>query len=377
MIKGVYIAPYMDSTGYAVASIENILSLDSIGVTVVPRPVKMTNTYGPVPQRILELEDNDLNNVDFVINHNLPTEFAWKSGVINIGAFAYETNSIPASFHSNLELMDQIMVFCEHQRNAILKSCGEKVYNKSYSVPHPVDTDFNPNDYETLDFGLPKSTYKFYSILEQSRRKNLPALLASYYSEFSREDDVALILKVHTPSRNPQEGSGMVKAMIEEIKNGVHRFSNTERYPKIVLITDFLTDKEIRSIHKSCDCFVGTSHGEAFSYPIMDALAWGNEAIAPNYSAFKEYLKDQGTLIEGIETKVLGCNSTPFGLYSSDEKWFNVNISGFGNAMRSHYEDKFVYNELFRSTRKRYIENKFSRKVVGQRILNNITKYAK
>src|SRR4051812_40517692 len=92
-MKVAYLAPWADASGYSYSAISHILALDSVGVIVVPRSVKMTNTNGVIPKRIRELQENDLSNVDAVIQHNLPSEFSYKGGIKNIGLFSYETDS--------------------------------------------------------------------------------------------------------------------------------------------------------------------------------------------------------------------------------------------------------------------------------------------
>jgi hypothetical protein len=42
-MKIAYLAPYRGNSGYSKAAIDYILALDSIGVTVVPRFIKMTD----------------------------------------------------------------------------------------------------------------------------------------------------------------------------------------------------------------------------------------------------------------------------------------------------------------------------------------------
>src|SRR5688500_15022601 len=107
-MKVAFLAPYHDGTGYANAAIEYIMSLDAVGINVVTRPVKMTPTTGEIPDRIKELEKKNLDGVDVVFNLNLPSEFAYKGGVKNVGCFYYETTWFPnVDWKYNLDLMDQ------------------------------------------------------------------------------------------------------------------------------------------------------------------------------------------------------------------------------------------------------------------------------
>lgn len=66
-----YIGHYREGTGWAKAAIDYILALDSIGVNVVCRNLPLTNNNKPVPERISELEQKSVENIDYCIQHVL------------------------------------------------------------------------------------------------------------------------------------------------------------------------------------------------------------------------------------------------------------------------------------------------------------------
>lgn len=358
-MKICYIANYLDNSGYSQAARNYILALDHVGVTVVPRAVKMTNETSAVPDRIKELEDNDLNNIDVVIQHNLPDNFVSKSGVKNIGHFAYETNGFGlTNWERNLELLDKILVPCTHQ----MKIIQEKISGVPVSyVPYALSSKAFDKAEERLTFNLPANTTKFYTIADGSMRKNLPALISAYYSKFSADDQVALIIKT-SPSIN-------IKNTIQELKQGSNRFKLTALYPKIVVIESRLSEEQMVSLHDSCDIFVTTSHGESFSLPAVEALARGNYIVAPNCTAFQDYITNDniGKLVGGMWTSVLGMQNSPNGLYSSEEQWFNVNVSEFGDAMRAALSKKEKSID-----RTGLANNQFNYKTIGKALLEAI-----
>ena len=55
-MKVLYIGCYREGTGWGQAAIDYILAMDSVGIDVVPRAVKLNNNQPELPQRILELE---------------------------------------------------------------------------------------------------------------------------------------------------------------------------------------------------------------------------------------------------------------------------------------------------------------------------------
>ncbi len=370
-MKVAYIAPYKDGTGYAKAAIENMLALDCVGVEVVPRAVKMTPSNGEIPCRIIELEQNNLLNIDAVVQHNLPTEFSYKSGVKNIGGFYYETNGFPnTNWSYHLKLMDGIFVSSQHQKQVVTKECGKIIGDRTYVITPAACSEKFTRTYELMDFGLANNTVKFYTISELTRRKNIPALLAAYLSTFSSDDNVVLIVKAHDPSRNVVNGRKILHGIIEDLKQSLNRFSDPARYPAIVLLNDYMTDSQINSLHKTADIFVSASHGEAWCLPAIDALGFGNYVLAPRHGAFIDYIGDRthlGYLVDGSETTVLGVQNAPPGLYSSDEQWFNINIHSLSQCLKQSYE---VINQINhpeeKAKRFEYIRDKYSYNKVGQ-----------
>lgn len=379
-MKVAIFAPYDTGTGYSKIASEMILSLDSVGIDVVPRSVRMTNTDGEVSERIKELEKNSLLDVDVVIQYNLPSEFCYKGGVLNVGAFAYETSGFPnTTWKHSLRMMDLVICPCNYQRSVVIKEIGQDFLNKTAVIPSSYDTDLFDKEYKIFDFGVPKNCTKFYTIAELGRRKNIAGLIAAYYSEFSSDDNVLLVIKTHSSSRDSSAYDSISK-IIQELKVGISRFATNDRYPKIALITEYMSDNEIMSIHKSCDVFVTASHGESWCIPASDALGCGNLVIAPKTGAFKDYIiGNNGILVDGQESSAFGVNSIP-GLYSADETWFNVNIKELGKTMRSVYINKDSITQETKENIKNYAKEHFSRKVVGNKLktvlLNHLNEHA-
>lgn len=368
-MKVAYIAPFRDGSGYSHSAIDHILSLDSVGVTVVPRAVQMTPTKGEVPDRIKELEDNDLNNVDVVIQHNLPSEFVYKGGVQNIGLFAYETNGFPNSlWKDHLELMDKVVVSCAYQKAAVHRTCGEGLGKRTHVLLHPVDCSKFDREHETMFFDTPENTTKFYTISEFGRRKNLVALFTAYYSAFSVFDNVILIVKTHLPNRNSEEATKVIGDLCLQLKKDLARFKDESYYPKIALMTDYMPNKHINSLHATGDVFVTASHGEAICLPFLDALGFGNPAIVPYYSSFPDYYVDKDLVVDSNESVVFGVPNAPPGIYTADEKWGNISLPHMVEVLRYANEHIAALKDKNNVWRRQERVNDLSYQKVGQRL---------
>lgn len=194
-LKVCYISNHREISGYSNAARENILALTEAGVNVVPRYVKMTNNRQQFNHIIAQLEKQDLNNVDVVIQHNLPSEFAYTDKVINIGCYAWETSGFPNStWKQHIQMMDKMVVPSSFMKD--ITPC-----DTTYVVPHC----FNVNKFtrtKFCQFGADKNTLKFYTISENNRRKNLNGLIAAYSLVFDSADNVVLIIKTNSHPRS-------------------------------------------------------------------------------------------------------------------------------------------------------------------------------
>jgi len=260
-MKIAYLGPVFDSTGYSKAIIESVLALDEIGVDVAVRSVKMTNTSGEVPQRIKELSKNNLQGVDCVIQHNLPSEFVYSSKCQQIGRWDYETSNFKnANWCDNLRLMDKLIVSATFAKTAV-KNTDPSLDEKTYVCPHAIDTSKFDKQYDLMDFGFKNKPLKFYTVAEFGMRKNLPATIAAYYSSFCSDDSVLLVIKSHISGGDVTK---MIEDICNDLKRTMHKFNDPNLYPPIAVIGSYLSDDKINSLHKSCDVFVSSSRGEAF-----------------------------------------------------------------------------------------------------------------
>ena len=192
-MKVLYIGPYRDFTGYGEAATNYILAMDEVGIDVVPRPLKLNDNDGKVPDRLEELEKKSEEGAKICIQHCLPRDFVYDGHFFNIGAFAWETDSFhhKTNWVEKCNLMDEIWTGAQIHKEHFLKA-GIKV--PIYVFPQAVDTDF----VMPKAFHVPgHKGYLFYSIFQWIERKNPRALLRAYWKEFQGEENVSLALKVY------------------------------------------------------------------------------------------------------------------------------------------------------------------------------------
>lgn len=118
-------------------------------------------------------------------------------------------------------------------------------------------------------------------------------------------------------------------------------YNKIETYKKDITITVDASEENIYSIHQYCDCFLCPSHGEAWSIPSFEAMAFGSTPICSNFGGPKEFITDDentGKCIDGVYS-VCKCSDAAFpDIFTGREFWFQPCEKQIRAQMRKYYE---------------------------------------
>ena len=346
-MKILYINNYRDGTGWSQAGIGYILALDAAGVDVVPRHIKLNQTQGEVPERISELEARSADGCDVVIQHTLPPMMRYDGNYKrNIGLYVTETsNFLQSGWTQHLNCMDSLVVPCWDCLDCA-KNSG--VYKPTHIVPHAVDITKYDKKYELLEIPQIDDCFIFYFIGEVIKRKNLPALLKAFHTEFHKNENVALIIKGNVPGLSQQEGERHILEMCKTIKEGLKIYKSESDYHREIIVGNYLTSDQMMQLHATADCFVNTSYGEAFSLVTLDAIGMGNTVISNNCGGMKEFILDKNTglLCSNVKEPVFAAIDTFEGLHTGCDDWHSINIRDLRRKMRRVFEDEKLRAKL-------------------------------
>ena len=347
-MKVACISAYFDGTGYSNWAIRNALALDSVGVDVVCRSVTLTPNKTQPPERILELHQKDLNNVDVAIQYILPHMFHANSKVKNIGAFCWETTNFKYSSWANKsKLMDELWTTCGQTRKAINDS-GISKPTFVFPVPQPE----LPDNIELLRISGTEDKCVFYCIAELSKRKNIESLLRAYFLAFTKRDNVALVIKTYKSGESAEAVKQKLKQTIEYIKVN-SKLGAVANYPPVIVDSMYWSEDRIRQLHVMGDVFCTASRGESWCIPAADAMSFGNPVLAPAWGSFPDLLCENDTFQQNVDTNLFEISKQPdcgrlvpgvlvpvFGqdgfvdLYTSKEDWLEVDIRAYVHEMR-------------------------------------------
>lgn len=336
-MKVLFIGHYREGTSWSEAAINYILALDSAGVEVVCRPIKLNDSKPEVPDRIQELENKQVAGSNFCIQHLLPNYMDYDGRFEKcIGMAAIETTNLGfTGWTDKLNLMDEVWVFNEECQRDLRRDLSIPVM----CVPHAFDISKYTQNYEPLDIDL-DCNFTFYVIADWNRRKNIAGLLKAFHLEFDAEEPVNLLLKVHKSGASSDEMQQAVGHMSETIKKTLNMYNFTSDYSKELVLSTFITDEQIMQLHEACDCYVSSSYGEGWGIPAFEAMAMGNQVVCNAPTGPVTFLKnyEHAHLVYGNYDSVVGMDRIIDNLYTAREEWVVPNTYTLATCMRKAYE---------------------------------------
>lgn len=336
-MKVLYISHHRQKSGSGEAARNYIRALRSVGIEVAARPVLLSGDMNndELPKEIKEAEFASSENAEVCIQHVLPHYYDFNGNFRkNIGVLITETIGWENSgWDSYVNTMDEIWVPNEDAKHY------SSILPKVKVIPHACDLSRYNNVKPAIIPEL-ESGYTFYYVGELNRRKRIGAFIEAFHLEFSVNEPVNILLKVYKPGVPPHEVFKETVKLCNDIKLGLKLYKDTSRYHSELIMANYMSDQDILSLHKACNCFVLSSYGEAWSYPAFDAKALGNKLIAPSQGGPLMFSDAVDYLVGGNKVPCIGSMDTFDFLNTGREKWNSIDIDELRLAMRQAYDEK-------------------------------------
>jgi glycosyltransferase involved in cell wall biosynthesis len=252
--------------------------------------------------------------------------------------------------------MDEIWVPCQWNAE-VAREGGVKV--PVYVFGHCAD----PGEYNNIQPmripEIPKEWFKFYSIFQWTERKNPAGMIRAYLRSFRRKDPVILILKAYR-SNYSREEQDAVLGLVDEVKKEV----GGTKHPRIMVILDMLTRKQILSLHASGDCFVLLHRSEGWGLPHFEACAMGKPCISTRYGGNLEFMNTSNSFLVNYKMiPVEGMGWIPW--YNNTMSWADPDVRECGNYMRYVYANRGMAASMGQEARA-LVMGRFTWKEVGE-----------
>lgn len=245
----------------------------------------------------------------------------------------WETADIPCQWVTNInQHFDELWVPSEH---LVTEKTKEVIKVPIKVIPCPVD-------YDTINKSMDVSRIApvdighivFGTVGQWNQRRNLSDLIVAYLSEFTRSDNVALVIK--TSGNNPGDPNEKVRILqlVKELKNSIGKAGA----PEIILIQDILSEAAFYSLIRRFSIYVSTSRGDSKDITMGLCASLGKQCVYIDSQVHKTYSQMNNELMYPINycyEPVIQMNN----VYTCTDKWSRPDVSAFAEGMRQSFID--------------------------------------
>lgn len=336
-----YIGPYREFSGRGMAARNYIKALVYSGHNVSIRPIYSTFKSYPgfdISNDILELENNFNKKYHTVIQQCYPHEYYLDKrfdktiGIVNLESINYK-----GRLDDYLSIPDELIAPSNFVKQAINE-------NKNFNIcviPEPIDIEEiseyknnkNNKDKKTLDF-------MFYVIADFLPKNNILEILEAFWLAFDDNYNVELVIKT---KNKIQEFTNLHQTIEYEFSKINPNISRYKKKPRLVI--GEVKKEAVHYLHNNCDCCIDLSSSRCFGRSILEALAFGNAAIAHEFTSQSEIISDTNNFL--VESELVDCKDTikVHDIYNTfDQKWYYPNknslIKQLNNVILETKEEK-------------------------------------
>jgi len=282
----------------------------------------------------------------------MPRNFASRfrrGSKVKMAIYNYETEHLPRVWLDKIKYVDYVLPSSNFSKEVFVNSGWAE--EKCIVIPHGI----NPEEYEvdTKHQFYNDKTFKFLNVSIPHYRKNIDILLDAYYSAFSGEDDVCLILKtkLDLPDRKLYRFEVDVKTQIVAMQK--KHIGRAGGLPQVEIVRDRLPS--MVPLYNACDVLVSASSSEGFGMPLLEGLASDNLIIAPRCTGQLDFLNDKNSLLVDVK-KIEAGSKYQYWIPTEGAKTYQPITDSLSQAMLDAFKTKDKLKEEFEPERQRILE---------------------
>jgi len=199
-------------------------------------------------------------------------------GKIKIGLLPWESDHVPKRWLENMAKVDAIIAISPFSAERLEKELrSHYIQTPVWAVPLGVDQRlFNP---AVEAWKLDTKMFRFLHVGVGQSRKGSDLLREAYFSEFTDNDDVSLVVKT----------GGW---------DSVAAWASPPGGPHVVAIhDDNIPENRMGGLYTACHCLVHPSRLEGFGMTMLEAMACGTLVICPERGAHRVFADESNALL--------------------------------------------------------------------------------
>ncbi|MFK4825380.1 glycosyltransferase [Paenochrobactrum sp. BZR 588] len=265
-----------------------------------------------------QAENLDELSADITSRNLYPPRVEDMKGRINLlHSYGWEESSFPYRWTEKLNVSLQgITVMSEHVRKVLI--------DNGVSVPIKV-AGVGVDHWERVvaddHYQVQGKRFRFLHVSSCFPRKGVDVMLEAYGRQFTRSDDVTLIIKTFANPHN------QIHVWLEQIR------SKYPNYPDVVIIEEDLSDSQLKKLYQDCHALVAPSRAEGFGLPLAEAMLSGLAVITTRWSGQLDFCTAQNTWLVDYQ---FSPTDTHFELFNS--VWAEPDVEDLALKMREVFE---------------------------------------
>lgn len=248
-----------------------------------------------------------------------------------VGLSMFEASRLPRGWAAACAGLDEIWVPSRFARELFTRAGVPET--KVQIIPVGVEcARYDRRELEPL--AIPgRRRFMFLSVFDWTLRKGWDVLLDAYGRAFRATDDVCLVLRTASGSRDDRPADA-IDAVFSRLG-----LTMDER-PTVILLDAPLSDEDMPRLYRAADAFVLPTRGEGWGLPLMEAMAAGLPVIATHWGGHLDFVNDDVAWLIDVDALVTVppeyAARRPF--YAGARLWAEPSIPHTVSLMRQAFE---------------------------------------
>ncbi len=285
------------------------------------------NGYKLFPEELEPFVENNYTAHDIDLTYTLPRNFNQRflsTSPARMAIYNYETSHLPKIWMDAHVHLDYILPSSNFSKEVFVNAGWPE--RKCIVVPHGVNLD-DFKDKSTVTNIKSNKKFRFLNVSIPHYRKNISILVDAYYSEFSFDEDVVLILKTSLKKPKYKFECDIMKEIIGVQNMRKHK---NKKLPQVEVI-QHRYDSMV-PLYNSCDCLVSASSANMV-------------VVAPGCTGQLDFLNENNSLV--VDAKKIDAGlKYQYWQSTKGAKTFLPNVESLSEKMRLAFQKK---NELLDS----------------------------